>query len=75
MDYQCIVIYTIVRITPIYPEHFHTNSKKIGCLHWVKSQTKRLVALMDFVSLNFIIIIILLLHFQHLSQVLLAFIE
>lgn len=44
MDYQCVVIYTIVRISPIsIPEHFQSNSKKIGCLRWVQSQTKRLV--------------------------------
>lgn len=42
MDYQCIVVYTIVRITPILPKNYY-DDKKTGCLDWVKGQIKRLV--------------------------------
>lgn len=53
MDYQCIVIYTIVRIAPLCPqsspsssnannksEKSTTNSCN-GCIIWMKSQIKR----------------------------------
>lgn len=40
MDYQCIVVYTIVRIAPFYPNTSVTNGKP-GCLDWIKSQIKR----------------------------------
>lgn len=42
MDYQCIVVYTIVRIAPILPKNYY-DEKKMGCLDWVKAQIKRLV--------------------------------
>jgi hypothetical protein len=44
MDYQCIVIYTIVRIAPIYPPYPNKAAEKQGgCLDWIKSQIKRLL--------------------------------
>lgn len=44
MDYQCIVVYTIVRIAPFYPcpPPNVPNEKQDGCLFWIKSQIKRL---------------------------------
>lgn len=46
MDYQCIVIYTIVRIAPFYPYTSVISptpgNKQEGCLFWVKAQIKRL---------------------------------
>ncbi|XP_055917773.1 UDP-N-acetylglucosamine--peptide N-acetylglucosaminyltransferase 110 kDa subunit isoform X3 [Eupeodes corollae] len=50
MDYQCIVVYTIVRISPFYPivtadsDFFTTPGRQKGCLDWVKGQIKRAVA-------------------------------
>lgn len=46
MDYQCIVVYTIVRISPFYPYTTEwpaagSSSKPEGCLNWIKSQIKR----------------------------------
>lgn len=46
MDYQCIVVYTIVRISPFYPYTTQWpaaggSSKPEGCLNWIKSQIKR----------------------------------
>lgn len=49
MDYQCIVIYTIVRIAPLYPtppsaNEASSSSKREpsnGCLDWIKLQIKR----------------------------------
>lgn len=56
MDYQCIVIYTIVRIAPFYPnlsqtnlnnspssssKNEHSKSSSNGCLDWIKLQIKR----------------------------------
>lgn len=47
MDYQCIVVYTIVRISPFYPavtadsDFFTTPGRQKGCLDWVKGQIKR----------------------------------
>lgn len=44
MDYQCIVVYTIVRISPFYPyttEWPVTKHNNVGCLDWIKSQVKR----------------------------------
>lgn len=42
MDYQCIVVYTIVRIAPINPLPNSNDEKRNGCLNWAKSQIKRL---------------------------------
>lgn len=53
MDYQCIVIYTIVRIAPLYPPQANSNmpssssnkreqsNRCSGCLDWIKLQIKR----------------------------------
>lgn len=54
MDYQCIVIYTIVRIAPFYPSVSQSNlnapscstkreqsKSSNGCLDWIKLQIKR----------------------------------
>lgn len=47
MDYQCIVIYTIVRISPFYPytTEWPTGNQNVkrGCLDWIKSQIKRFI--------------------------------
>lgn len=43
MDYQCIVVYTIVRINPLYQisiENFHKERRR-GCFYWIKNQIKR----------------------------------
>ncbi|XP_055702519.1 UDP-N-acetylglucosamine--peptide N-acetylglucosaminyltransferase 110 kDa subunit isoform X3 [Phlebotomus papatasi] len=47
MDYQCIVVYTIVRIAPFYPpqsSNVDEKTKESGCLDWLKAQIKRAVA-------------------------------
>lgn len=46
MDYQCIVVYTIVRICPFYPytAEFLPKQRK-GCFYWVKGHVKRLAML------------------------------
>lgn len=49
MDYQCIVIYTIVRIAPLNPSPPAPNAASSsgkgeqpnGCLDWIKLQIKR----------------------------------
>lgn len=43
MDYQCIVVYTIVRINPLQQltaEHL-VKERRNGCFHWIKNQIKR----------------------------------
>lgn len=43
MDYQCIVVYTIITILPSkqpYPDH---NDHQTGCLAWIKRWIKRLI--------------------------------
>lgn len=43
MDYQCIVVYTIVRINPLYQitiENLH-KERRGGCFYWIKNQIKR----------------------------------
>lgn len=47
MDYQCIVVYTIVRISPLLSNIPPKSIEKregggSGCLDWVKVQIKRL---------------------------------
>uniref|UniRef100_A0A182PJX4 protein O-GlcNAc transferase n=1 Tax=Anopheles epiroticus TaxID=199890 RepID=A0A182PJX4_9DIPT len=46
MDYQCIVIYTIVRITPYHPYNSlsELRASQEGCLDWIKFYMKRAVA-------------------------------
>lgn len=47
MDYQCIVVYTIVKIAPLnssQPEESTSagnSNKSTNCLEWVKLQIKR----------------------------------
>lgn len=43
MDYQCIVVYTIVRICPFYPytAEFLQKQRRQGCFFWIKSYIKR----------------------------------
>lgn len=53
MDYQCIVVYTIVRISPFYPYTTQwpaagSSSKTEGCLNWIKSQIKRSAAHLNY---------------------------
>lgn len=55
MDYQCIVVYTIVRICPFYPYDSNCLQKRRnGCFQWVKTHVKRF----DFVSHIYYIYII-----------------
>ncbi|XP_055602116.1 UDP-N-acetylglucosamine--peptide N-acetylglucosaminyltransferase 110 kDa subunit [Uranotaenia lowii] len=46
MDYQCIVIYTIVRITPYHPYNSlsELEADLHGCVDWIKFYIKRAVA-------------------------------
>lgn len=43
MDYQCIVIYTIVRICPFYPytTEFLQSQRRKGCFAWFQARIKR----------------------------------
>lgn len=46
MDYQCIVIYTIVRITPYHPYNSlsELEADQHGCVDWIKFYIKRFVS-------------------------------
>lgn len=42
MDYQCIVVYTIVRICPFYPDDSNCiRKRRNGCFQWIKTHVKR----------------------------------
>lgn len=63
MDYQCIVVYTIVRISPFYPyttewPRAANDPNGGGCLDWLKTQIKRLLFLLLLFVLMFFVIFV-----------------